>query len=226
MEDFPPWEFLVMKGGREGDSWIQAYLESDAAKARAAVDEAVQLLHGRRLAEAGEALSRAREGMATFEQERPDWAGVVGRWYFTAAAYESFLRGQHQAAWNDVSRARDCLREVVGFLPFLLPLAHHGVEFFFLEARIARAQRRWEVVKSFYRTICALAAGRDPLLIDRRGKPIYYSTLDSYVLSLPSLTIPERRSLEHILKHGLRAEYLCGKARQLYELDDILIPYP
>ncbi len=225
-ENLPSWEFLVARSGKEGAEWVAGYFDAGCDELRFRMWEAVSLLRSHRLEAAREKLAAAQEQVQGLDTGHPDRRAVLRRFFLSANAYYRYLNADYTGATEDTNGAQEAVEAAIRLQPLLLPLAHHCIEFQFLHARIARAQRRWSELRHHVEQILGLANDRFPLCRYGDDEPLYLSTLYRYVLALPLLTAGERERLEQLVARQTFRETWNPLVLQIYAVPGMVIPYP
>ncbi len=220
------WERQVALFGDEARAWIETFHDIGCAGPSSDSNQVVKLLHQGEIGQASELVTRLWHQISTFDQAPGSMALVMQRWFFTAAAYLDYLRGDLDRAENKLATAGRAVGGAIQRRPFLLPLAVHCIDFYQQAVRISRQRLCWSEMKHRLKHLRSVYAGDAPLCHLEGGSSVDFSVLTSaYDQFAEETRDPEDPFLQFLGSREIRLESFERAAVRLAVDPRILSPH-
>ncbi len=221
-----PWHHFVARHGAEGRTWTGRYLEPDCVDLRDGIQEGLDALRAGDEPRGARVFAAVREGIDALEPSTPGLRPVMLRWFWTAHAYLSYVRGRFDEAIRELDRAQEEVAAAVGAAPWLVPVTMRCPEIAFQQARTAARQRHWSAMAAYLGRVRATLEDRAPLVVLADGHVIDFPVLQAFFVALDDLDAEERRYLRSVFDPATRQRRFRAFAQQLYAAPGWVISYP
>jgi len=209
----PPCLYFAARTGDFGRSWVRDFCQcSEPLKA---ITRALNLMRLRQLDSGYASLLKARQGIERLPPIPNSMRSVLERYFCGVSAYHSYCFDDFDDAEQKLTESDNWVVEAVSECDCLLLLAMDSQEFCYYHARIAHKRSNPEDVRKWIEIAEAMACNRQPLLTTRAGRPVWFSTFDTFFQLLGPLDAHEYAISKEFVDPNARMAFLEDFRRRL-----------
>jgi hypothetical protein len=217
------WLDFVDLSGDEGRQWAALYRRHYSP-----VDlstRALSLMRSGQLEAAYAVLDQFAAALEAMETAPPSIVSVMARFYHGAAAYYFYCIEDWARAYEAIDQANDAVVEAISREPFLILLAAHFPEFCLHRAKIARNQRRWDLMFECLDTGTKMITNAAPLCRTRAGCDIFGADMREFFTGLGPLPPHVEAQIQEMIDTASVERLFDRFVRQIVKLPGFAIPY-
>lgn len=224
-EERKAWLEVIASRGSSAARWAESFAGSDVDEVCATFDESVAVLRRGNLEQGQSLLAYGERKARTVVLDLPCSKDVMERWYFSAAAYLSYLQGDYDKAEGEILSAARAVSSAVTGMEFLLLLALHGYDLTLQLARIARGRRQWDEMWRYVALSREMLLGEKPLCRRGDSQEIWIGMVDDYYTPYVSSQARELLAVQRLLESGMRLTVFERIAQGIAVLPGFVVPF-